>query len=138
MDHTWTSIAGHSCNRYKEESRGKTVDTSREQMQRYKHYHDRFKIRGDSYSVEKQKLGATIEERVRLLESDKERPLAIRDGDWLTRAHRRLLVSRPSTSRQKAEEQQMKVGGGSTPFKQAAASFGRRIPRSGWNPIQNR
>jgi ariadne-1 len=99
MDHTWTSIAGHSCNRYKEDTRGKTVDTSREQMQRYKHYHDRFKIHGDSYGVEKQKLGATVEERVRLLESDQERPLAIRDGDWLTRAHRRLLVSRQVLSR---------------------------------------
>jgi len=53
-------------------------------------------------------------------------------------AARRLLVSRPSTSRQKAEEQQMRVGGRKTPFKQPAASFGRRIPRSGWNPIQNR
>lgn len=58
-------------------------------------------------------------------------------------AGRRLLVSRPSTSRQnKAEQQQqqqqMRVGGRNTPFKQAAASFGRRIPRSGWNPIQNR
>jgi hypothetical protein len=52
---------------------------------------------------------------------------------------RRLLVSRPSTSRQKADQQQqMWVGGRNTPFKQAAASFGRRIPRSGWNPIQNR
>jgi hypothetical protein len=56
-------------------------------------------------------------------------------------AGRRLLVSRPSTSWQnKAEQQQqqMRVGGRNTPFKQAAASFGRRIPRSGWNPIQNR
>ncbi|PAN22644.1 hypothetical protein GQ55_4G033900 [Panicum hallii var. hallii] len=55
-------------------------------------------------------------------------------------AARRLLVSRPSTSRQKAEQaqQQMRVDGRKTPFKQAAASFGRRIPRSGWNPIQNR
>lgn len=52
-------------------------------------------------------------------------------------AARRLLVSQPSTSRQKAE-QQMRVGDRNTPFKQAAASFGRRIPRSGWNPIQNR
>jgi hypothetical protein len=55
------------------------------------------------------------------------------------RSARRLLVSRPSTSRQKADQQQqMRVGGGSTPFKQAAASFGRKIPRSGRNPIQNR
>ncbi|CAD6335671.1 unnamed protein product [Miscanthus lutarioriparius] len=60
------------------------------------------------------------------------------NGAAVRPAARRLLVSRPSTSRQKAEEQQMKVGGRSTPFKQAAASFGRRIPRSGWNPIQNR
>jgi len=55
-------------------------------------------------------------------------------------AARRMLVSRPSTSRQKAEQaqQQMRVDGRRMPFKQAAASFGRRIPRSGWNPIQNR
>jgi len=99
LDHTWTSIAGHSCNRYKEVTRGKTKDTSREQMQRYKHYYDRFKIHGDSYGVEKQKLGPTVLERVRLLEADLKRPLTIRDGDWLIRAHRRLLVSRQVLSR---------------------------------------
>jgi hypothetical protein len=60
-------------------------------------------------------------------------------GD-INRPARRLLVSQPSTSRQKAE-QQMRVGGARMPFKQkqGAASLGRRrIPRSGWNPIQNR
>ncbi|WVZ59857.1 hypothetical protein U9M48_009950 [Paspalum notatum var. saurae] len=93
-DHTWTSIAGHSCNRYKEETRGKSLDTSREQMLRYKHYYDRFKIHGDSYNVEKQKLGVTLKEQVMKLELDLKRPLAIRDGDWLTRAHRRLLLAR--------------------------------------------
>ncbi|XP_066325159.1 probable E3 ubiquitin-protein ligase ARI1 [Miscanthus floridulus] len=129
MDHTWTSIAGHSCNRYKEESRGKTVDTSREQMQRYKHYHDRFKIHGDSYSVEKQKLGATIEERVRLLESDQERPLAIRDGDWLTRAHRRLLVSRQVLSRSYVFAYYM-FGGGSELRTRPATATAKRAGAS--------
>ncbi|CAL4943261.1 unnamed protein product [Urochloa decumbens] len=99
LEHTWTSIAGHSCNRYKEESGGKTADTSREQMQRYKHYYDRFKIHSDSCGVEKQKLGPTLKERVMLLEADLQRPLSIRDGDWLIRAHRRLLVSRQVLSR---------------------------------------
>ncbi|OEL29370.1 putative E3 ubiquitin-protein ligase ARI2 [Dichanthelium oligosanthes] len=99
LQHTWTSIAGHSCNRYKEETGGKTADTSRVQMQRYKHYYDRFKIHGDSYNVEKQKLGATLQERVRLLESDLKRPLAIRDGSFLIWPHRRLLVSRQVLSR---------------------------------------
>nr|CAB3498602.1 unnamed protein product [Digitaria exilis] len=94
FEHTWTSIAGHSCNRYKEETGGKTADSSRVQMQRYKHYYDRFKIHGDSCNVERQKLAPTLQERVRLLESDLTRPLATRDGDWLLRGHRRLLVSR--------------------------------------------
>jgi hypothetical protein len=60
-------------------------------------------------------------------------------GNNINRPVRRLLVSRPSTSRQKAE-QQMRVGGAKVPFKQkqAAANLGRRIPRSGWNPIHNR
>uniref|UniRef100_A0A0A9CSL9 RBR-type E3 ubiquitin transferase n=1 Tax=Arundo donax TaxID=35708 RepID=A0A0A9CSL9_ARUDO len=98
-EHTWSSIAGHSCNRYKEEEGGKRADASRKQLQRYTHYCDRFKIHGNSYTVEKEKLGAAIEERARQLESDLARPLALRDGDWLTRAHRRLLVSRQVLSR---------------------------------------
>lgn len=98
-EHTWTSIAGHSCNRYKEENGGKTRDTSREQMLRYKHYHDRFKIHGDSYNAENEKLGPTLKGQVMLLELDLKRPLAVRDGDWLTRAHRRLLVARQVLSR---------------------------------------
>ncbi|GJN39199.1 hypothetical protein PR202_gb28301 [Eleusine coracana subsp. coracana] len=56
----------------------------------------------------------------------------------MNRPARRLLVSKPATSRQKAE-QQMRVDGAKMPFKHAAANLGRRrIPRSGWNPIQNR
>uniref|UniRef100_J3MH23 Uncharacterized protein n=1 Tax=Oryza brachyantha TaxID=4533 RepID=J3MH23_ORYBR len=56
---------------------------------------------------------------------------------------RRLLVSpAAASSRHRAgqQQQQMRVDGVKTPFKQpaAAASFGRRPPRSGWNPIQNR
>ncbi|KAL6637465.1 hypothetical protein ACP70R_025037 [Stipagrostis hirtigluma subsp. patula] len=93
-EHTWTSIAGHSCNRYKEEACGNAADASRKQLQRYTHYCDRFKIHGDSYKVEKEKLGPAVEERASLLDSDLKRPFAMRDGDWLTRAHRRLLVSR--------------------------------------------
>ncbi|GJM97607.1 hypothetical protein PR202_ga14543 [Eleusine coracana subsp. coracana] len=56
----------------------------------------------------------------------------------INRPARRLLVSQPATSRQKAE-QRMHVDGAKMPFKHGAASLGRRrIPRSGWNPIQNK
>nr|BAD54519.1 hypothetical protein [Oryza sativa Japonica Group] len=57
---------------------------------------------------------------------------------------RRLLVSPAATSSQHRagqQQQQMRVDGANKPFKQpaTAASFGRRrVPRSGWNPIQNR
>ncbi|GJN24037.1 hypothetical protein PR202_gb11745 [Eleusine coracana subsp. coracana] len=99
QDHTWTSIAGHSCNRFKEETAGKSKDTTRQQLQRYTHYCDRFKIHGGSYKVEEEKLGPAVTERVKQLESNLSRPFAMRDGDWLTRAHRRLLVSRQVLSR---------------------------------------
>lgn len=49
--------------------------------------------------MEKEKLGLAVAERVKQLESDLNRPFAMRDGDWLTRAHRRLLVSRQVLSR---------------------------------------
>jgi ariadne-1 len=49
--------------------------------------------------VERKKLGLTVAEQALQLESDFKRPFAMRDGSWLTRAHRRLLVSRQVLSR---------------------------------------
>ncbi|XP_048569576.1 probable E3 ubiquitin-protein ligase ARI3 [Triticum urartu] len=95
--HTWTNIEGHSCNRYKE-SKDK-VDTGRRQLERYAHYCNRFKIHEDSYKEQHEKLGPAIKEKVKQLESNHLRPRLIRDGDWLTDAHQRLLWSRQVVSR---------------------------------------
>ncbi|CAM0875838.1 unnamed protein product [Alopecurus aequalis] len=95
--HTWTSIEGHSCNRFKESDN--KVDTSRRQLERYAHYCNRFKIHEESYKEQQQKLGPTIKGQVKLLESNILRPSTIRDGDWLIKAHQRLLFSRQVVSR---------------------------------------
>lgn len=90
--HTYTSIEGHSCNRFVGEEK-KKVDNAKRQLHRYTHYYDHFKIHGDSFKAEQEKLGPAIEERVKQLESDHGR-LLFRDADWLTDAHRSLLRSR--------------------------------------------
>lgn len=96
--HTWSTIEGHSCNRFKESNN--KVDTGRRQLERYTHYCNRFKIHEDSYKEQQQKLGPAIKERVKQLESDHlKRPRTIRDGSWLIQAHQRLLRSRQVLSR---------------------------------------
>lgn len=75
------------------------MDTGRRQLERYAHYCNRFKIHEDSYKEQHEKLGPAIKEKVKQLESNHARPRLIRDGDWLTDAHQRLLCSRQVVSR---------------------------------------
>ncbi|XP_044984053.1 probable E3 ubiquitin-protein ligase ARI1 [Hordeum vulgare subsp. vulgare] len=91
-EHTWDSIDGHSCNRFTGEEK-KKVDTAKRNLDRYTHYYDRFKIHGDSYKLEHDKLGPAIEERAKQLEALHDQPL-VRDCTWLMEAHRGLLRSR--------------------------------------------
>ena len=97
FEHTWTHIANHSCNRFVEEEK-KKVDNAKRQLHRYTHFYDRFKIHGDSYATEREKLGPAVEERARRLEALQDNAL-IRDGGWMTAAHRALLRSRQVLSR---------------------------------------
>uniref|UniRef100_A0A0D9VWI2 RBR-type E3 ubiquitin transferase n=1 Tax=Leersia perrieri TaxID=77586 RepID=A0A0D9VWI2_9ORYZ len=111
-EHTWTSISGHSCNRYKEEEQGSTAaDKGRRQMQRYTHYWDRYNIHAGSHKVEQGELARAVAERARRLESDLSRPRVHRDGAWLGAAHARLLSSRQVLSRSYAFAYYMFGGG---------------------------
>uniref|UniRef100_A0ACD5X9Q3 Uncharacterized protein n=1 Tax=Avena sativa TaxID=4498 RepID=A0ACD5X9Q3_AVESA len=95
-EHTWTTIANHSCNRFVAEE--KKVDDAKRHLHRYTHYYDRFKIHGDSYKTEREKLGPAVEERARWLETLQDHAL-LRDGGWLAEAHGDLLRSRQVLSR---------------------------------------
>ncbi|XP_077215080.1 putative E3 ubiquitin-protein ligase ARI2 isoform X3 [Tasmannia lanceolata] len=88
-DHTWTSISGHSCGRYKEETEQKAARAKRD-LNRYMHYHNRYKAHTDSFKLES-KLKETIEDKVSASEM---RESGIRDYSWVTNGLCRLFRSR--------------------------------------------
>lgn len=88
-EHTWDSIAGHTCGRFKEES---IANTKRAKLEivRYTHYHGRFKGHKDSLKAEST-LKEKLEEKIKKME---ERELNIKDYGWVTNGAERLFRSR--------------------------------------------
>ncbi|CAI0465495.1 unnamed protein product [Linum tenue] len=87
-DHTWDSIANHSCGRYKEDYKKKS-ETAKKELDRYMHYYDRYKAHLDSLKLEL-KQEQTVMSKVSTLE-DKESTL---DISWIQKAFFRLVQSR--------------------------------------------
>ncbi|XP_057964244.1 probable E3 ubiquitin-protein ligase ARI2 isoform X2 [Malania oleifera] len=88
-DHTWSSIAGHSCGRYKED-REKKAERAKRDLYRYMHYHNRYKAHTDSFKLES-KLKETIREKV---SNSEEKESSLRDFSWVTNGLNRLFRSR--------------------------------------------
>ncbi|KAB2043120.1 hypothetical protein ES319_D02G268000v1 [Gossypium barbadense] len=88
-DHTWSTIAGHSCGRYKEDQAKKTERAKRD-LYRYMHYLNRYKAHTDSFKLES-KLKETILEKISISE---ERESILRDFSWVTNGLNRLFRSR--------------------------------------------
>lgn len=91
--HTWSSIAGHSCGRYKEDQEKKSERAKRD-LYRYMHYHNRYKAHTDSFTQES-RLRETIKEKAANLES---RDSRLRDFSWVTNGLYRLFRSRRALS----------------------------------------
>ncbi|KAF5814359.1 putative transcription factor C2H2 family [Helianthus annuus] len=92
-DHTWSSIAGHSCGRYKED-REKKSERAKRDLYRYMHYHNRYKAHTDSFKQES-RLKETIRDKVVVLEG---RDSQLRDFSWVTNGLYRLFRSRRALS----------------------------------------
>lgn len=88
-EHTWSSISGHSCGRYKEESEQKAERAKRD-LYRYMHYHNRYKAHTDSFKLES-KLKESIQEKISISE---ERESMLRDFSWVNNGLSRLFRSR--------------------------------------------
>ncbi|KAG6605104.1 putative E3 ubiquitin-protein ligase ARI1, partial [Cucurbita argyrosperma subsp. sororia] len=88
-EHTWSSISGHSCGRYKEESAQKAERAKRD-LYRYMHYHNRYKAHTDSCKLES-KLKESIQEKISISE---ERESMLRDFSWVNNGLHRLFRSR--------------------------------------------
>ena len=88
-DHTWSSIAGHSCGRYKEDKE-KQAERAKRDLYRYMHYHNRYKAHTDSFKLES-KLKETIREKVSISEG---KLVTLKDFSWVTNGLYRLFRSR--------------------------------------------
>lgn len=88
-DHTWSTIAGHSCGRYKLDGE-KKAERAKRDLYRYMHYHNRYKAHTDSFKLES-KLKETIQEKVSVLE---DRDSKLRDFSWVHNGLYRLFRSR--------------------------------------------
>ncbi|XP_057973011.1 probable E3 ubiquitin-protein ligase ARI1 isoform X2 [Malania oleifera] len=89
VEHTWTTISGHGCGRYSEDHL-KKVESSKKDLLRYIHYHNRFKAHTDSFKLES-KLRNTILEKTLRLEEKESRS---KDFSWVTNGLHRLFRSR--------------------------------------------
>ncbi|RAL47316.1 hypothetical protein DM860_013281 [Cuscuta australis] len=89
LAHTWDSIEGHTCGRYKENYKEKIVN-AKKQLLRYTHYFNRYKAHIDSLKAEAN-LKQKLQERVSKLESG---IAASMDFKWVTNALNRLFQSR--------------------------------------------
>ncbi|XP_074577316.1 putative E3 ubiquitin-protein ligase ARI2 [Curcuma longa] len=88
-EHTWSTIAGHSCGRFEEDQTKKT-ERAKHDLQRYAHYYSRYKTHTDSLKQES-KLTETIQRNISILEEKQSR---IIDFSWLTDGLNRLFRSR--------------------------------------------
>lgn len=88
-DHTWSSITGHSCGRFKAEREKKSERAKRDHY-RYIHYYNRYRAHTDSFKQES-KLKETIQARVSITE---ERDSRLRDFSWVNNGLSRLFRSR--------------------------------------------
>eukprot|EP00667_Euglena_gracilis_P007579 EG_transcript_7653 len=87
-EHTWTEIKGHTCGKYKENF---DTDHAKTQLQRFQHYHDRFKANADSAKLEG-RLTETLDGRIDALQRLGDASLS--SWDWLAGGIRTLRECR--------------------------------------------
>ncbi|WOK98483.1 putative E3 ubiquitin-protein ligase ARI2 isoform X2 [Canna indica] len=88
-DHTWSSISGHSCGRFKEDQ-AKRTERARRDLYRYMHYHNRYKAHTDSLKQESN-LKETIQGKISISENKESK---IKDYTWVINGLSRLFRSR--------------------------------------------
>ena len=90
VQHTWTSIANHSCGRFKEEADAR-MDAAAASHKRYMHYFSHFKSHADSAARELDNRAKLL---ARIAEGERGGVAGRRDYGWLVAALDRLRVAR--------------------------------------------
>ena len=89
-EHTWTSIAGHSCGRYREDAEAAAERATRD-LQRYLHFHSRWKAHADSRALEEAHRAAVVAKVDEAVETG---GAPLRDYSWLTAGQTQLFIAR--------------------------------------------
>lgn len=87
--HTWETISGHSCGRYKEDA-DKKVNEAQRNLQRYIHYNSRWEAHVASQNLETKQV-AEIKEKIIELEDN---GTELKDYTWLSQALQQLFCAR--------------------------------------------
>lgn len=102
-NHTYTSISGHTCGRFKEEADARIRDAHKE-LKRFQHFHSRWQGHLDSHCLEVKQAQQVLNQ---LLVNQGRQPWAatnsvlapsIVDFDWLSKAVKQLLTARQALS----------------------------------------
>ncbi|KAL3137000.1 hypothetical protein ABBQ32_006592 [Trebouxia sp. C0010 RCD-2024] len=87
--HTWETISGHSCGRYKEDV-DKKINEAQRNLQRYIHYNSRWEAHVASQKLEAKQV-AEIREKIAELEDN---GTELKDYTWLSQALQQLFCAR--------------------------------------------
>eukprot|EP00891_Asterochloris_glomerata_P007512 jgi/Astpho2/7512/gw1.00114.27.1_t len=87
--HTWETISGHSCGRYRDDA-DKRIDEAQRNLKRFMHYCGRWEAHEASHLLE-EKLQAATQARIARLEDTE---LELKDWSWLLAALEQLFHAR--------------------------------------------
>ena len=88
-DHTWTSIVGHSCNRFIDDELKKT-ELAKKNHYRFVHYHNRYRAHTDSLNQESNLKNALLK-KIKVSENKESK---IKDYSWVLNGMIRLFRAR--------------------------------------------
>lgn len=88
-EHTYRSIAGHSCGRY-EDDKERQMERAKRDLDRYTHYHHRYKAHTDSSKLEDKLRGKILKK----VSKSEKKELKLKDFTWVTNGLNRLFRSR--------------------------------------------
>jgi ariadne-1 len=94
-EHTWTSISGHTCGRYREQAEA-AAERAASDLKRYLHFHGRWKAHADSGAAE-ERHRADVAEKVAAAEAapaeqQQQQQAQLRDYSWLTAGQAQLFM----------------------------------------------
>ncbi|CAA7046605.1 unnamed protein product [Microthlaspi erraticum] len=93
VDHTWTSIRGHSCGRYNDEQARQLLERAKRDLNRYTHYYHQYKAHTDSVKKDDELRKSILKKAVSNSKTKKNHAV-FNDYNWVIKGMDLLFRSR--------------------------------------------